>query len=237
MVRMALNIDMFLEGLFTTIFVVLSVIIGLILISKYFEHKKKNLLLAGIVWIGISEPWWSSTVSFIIFLITQKGISIQLYYLIGNMFLPLTILCWLVVINDLLGVKRKMLIFISYIVFTLIFESILYYYFLTDISKIGALASPIDVEYTAVVVVFCLINLLIFCITGLLFAIKSLKSDNNEIKLKGKFLLIAFISFLIGATIDAIITLPISRFILMFSGITFYIGFLLPEWVKKRILK
>lgn len=233
---MAINLEIVLEGLFSTIFVVISVIIGSIIISKYFEHKWINLLLAGIAWIGISEPWWPSTVSFLIALINQKGISIHLYFLIGNIFLPLFILCWLTVINDLLEVKRKNIINISYIVFALIFECIIYYYFFTDISKLGTLVSPVDVEYTIIVIVFLMTNLLIFCITGLLFAINSLKSDNNEIKLKGKFLLIAFVTFLIGAAIDSIITFPISRFILVFSGIAFYIGFILPEWVKRKFL-
>ncbi|MHA1467605.1 MAG: hypothetical protein ACTSP6_05940, partial [Promethearchaeota archaeon] len=62
-----------------------------------------------------------------------------------------------------------------------------------------------------------------------------------EIKLRGKFLMAAFISWTFGAIADAIIpltviTLPIIRIILITSAIEFYIGFVLPDWIKKRLL-
>ena len=79
-------------------------------------------------------------------------------------------------------------------------------------------------------------------IPGILIARESLKSEDREIKLKGRFLLIAFISWTIGALMDAaldpnIITLTIARLILISSAIEFYCGFLLPERIKKIFLK
>ena len=76
---------------------------------------------------------------------------------------------------------------------------------------------------------------------GVLIAINSIKSDTPEIKLRGKFLLAAFISWSFGAIADAtipltVITLPIIRIILITSAIEFYIGFVLPDWIKKRLL-
>ncbi|MFX1497774.1 MAG: hypothetical protein ACFFBH_09625 [Promethearchaeota archaeon] len=54
-------------------------------------------------------------------------------------------------------------------------------------------------------------------------------------------LLTAFISFTIGTVLDfPISTTPIyiiARLILLSSSIEFYIGFLLPERIKKLILK
>ena len=68
------------------------------------------------------------------------------------------------------------------------------------------------------------------------------KDECQEIKLKGRFLLAAFISWTIGAIMDAalqpnIITLTIARLILISSALEFYTGFLLPEKVKKIFLK
>ena len=76
---------------------------------------------------------------------------------------------------------------------------------------------------------------------GILIAINSIKSDTPEIKLRGKFLMAAFISWTFGAIADAtlplnFVTLPIIRIILITSAIEFYIGFVLPDWVKKRLL-
>jgi len=74
-----------------------------------------------------------------------------------------------------------------------------------------------------------------------------LKSDNPENKLKGKFLLIAVISFAIGAGLDGLkplffegmieIVLIITRIILLSCTIEFYLVFNPPQWLKKLLLK
>jgi len=79
-------------------------------------------------------------------------------------------------------------------------------------------------------------------ITGLRFYFKSQNSDNLEIKLKGKFLLIGFISFVVGGIIDAAIytteniaLLFITRIIFISSAFEFYCGFTLPKWMKRHL--
>lgn len=86
--------------------------------------------------------------------------------------------------------------------------------------------------------VFIVLTMLI---TEIIFGQSSLKSDNPEIKLKGKFLILAFVSWSIGAVLDAalplnIMTLMLARIILILSAIEFYCGFILPNFVK-RIFK
>jgi hypothetical protein len=90
----------------------------------------------------------------------------------------------------------------------------------------------------------------VLLVTGTLFARRSLRSDNEEVKLKGKLLLAAFLSFSIGAILDSMIggilgdndpLLPIMvvivRIILISSAIEFYGGFILPKWLKDLFLK
>ena len=84
--------------------------------------------------------------------------------------------------------------------------------------------------------------IVIVLITGLKFAWESIKSDNPEVNLKGKFLVVAFILFILGANLEILIpltefTVVLVRIILIASSFTFYIGFLLPKWVKKILLK
>ena len=79
-------------------------------------------------------------------------------------------------------------------------------------------------------------------VLGILIALNSIKAEEPEIKLRGKFLLIAFISWTVGAIFDAsvpltFVTLPIVRILLISSAIEFYIGFVLPDWIKTRFLK
>ena len=82
-----------------------------------------------------------------------------------------------------------------------------------------------------------------FLITGFLFVRESLKSENPEIRLKGKFILIAFLFYTMGTLIDVIIDIPteitivLARTIMIVAIFMFYIGFTMPNWVKKRFLK
>jgi hypothetical protein len=93
-------------------------------------------------------------------------------------------------------------------------------------------------------------------VTGFKFARKSIRSENKEVRLKGKLLQFAFIAFTIAAVIEKIarsiligtvfadptilflsVILVIVRVLLISSAIAFYGGFLLPGWMKKIFTK
>jgi hypothetical protein len=87
-----------------------------------------------------------------------------------------------------------------------------------------------------------LFALVVFVGFGFLFTKVTLNSEKPEIRLKGKFLLIAFVSFLVGIFLEVLIpitplTVVIIRLILVSSSIEFYFGYILPSWVKKVFLK
>ena len=70
----------------------------------------------------------------------------------------------------------------------------------------------------------------------------TLKSEDKELKLKGVFLIIAFILFGTGAFFDAMmplnfITLTIARLFLMSSSIFFYFGYILPNFIKRLFIR
>ena len=83
-----------------------------------------------------------------------------------------------------------------------------------------------------------MIIILIGVITGLFFAIKSMKAPNEEIKLRGKFILVAFLFWALGSALDAIIELPLIRTlaiaILIISAILWYFAFNLPKFLKGK---
>ncbi|MFX1452796.1 MAG: hypothetical protein ACFFCM_18310, partial [Promethearchaeota archaeon] len=84
-----------------------------------------------------------------------------------------------------------------------------------------------------------------------IFAQKSIKQQDREVKLKGKLLRAAFITFTIAAILDSILgmifpdpTDPLLailvvavRILLIFSALEFYGGFLLPKWMKEIFMK
>jgi hypothetical protein len=88
-------------------------------------------------------------------------------------------------------------------------------------------------------------------ITGTVFAQKSIKSENREVRLKGKLLRGAFITFTIAAILDSLlgmifenptdpllsIMVVIIRIMLIISALEFYGGFLLPRWMKEILTR
>ena len=71
---MALNPLDILNGVFSLIFVVISLFIGLVILTRYFKYKERIYFLVGATWIFISEPWWPSCVSFLVALSNGVGI-------------------------------------------------------------------------------------------------------------------------------------------------------------------
>ena len=239
---MALELFDFVNGLFALIFVVISFIVGIRIAFNYFKHKRREFILMGLAWIGLSEPWWPSAISFILILTTGKGLPFELYVIIGNVAIPVGFLIWMVAFTDFFFKEQQKQVLIITIIFGIVFEIVFFYLLFTDPTLIGELSGPIDVEYKHFALGFLLAILLIILIMGLIISVVSIMSDNPEVKLQGKFLLIAFISFAIGGFFDAIHTLNIIglliiRILLISSAIEWYMGFLLPNWVKKLLIK
>lgn len=239
---MELQLLEILSGTFSVLFVIISTIVGLKIALKYFEVKQKVFLYTGIVWILIVEPWWPSSISFLVALITGNGLTAQMYFLIGNIFVPIAVLLWIAAFTELLYKKRQLLFVIIFAIYGALFEIVFFYYLFTDVSMIGELLSPVESDYKFLVLGYLLSTIVVVLVTGTLFARASIKSDNPEVKLKGKLLMAAFISFSFGALLDSaiplsFITLPITRLLLISSAIEFLGGFILPSWMKKIFLR
>ena len=220
------------------VFVSISTIVGILLILKYFKSKDKTLLYVGLTWIIIVEAWMPSAVNLIYMLMVPDGLSYQIRALIGNVFLPFGLILWTLVFTELVFTNYKKLLLILFSIFSIVFEIILFYAIITDISLIIIIPShDLNMNYKILWVIFQLLFSVITLVSGLAFSWKSIKHDNPEIKLRGKILFIAFISFLIGALLG-ILDLPVPGNIIMItSSIEFYIGYILPDWVKNRFIK
>jgi hypothetical protein len=233
---MELTAEIIINGLFSILLIIVFVIVGLKILLKYREYKKRIFFLTGLAWIGISEPWWPSAIGFLMVLFTGSGLTVELYLIINNTFLPIFLFSWLLAVTEMVQTKRKTLLISMYLLIAVILEVVLIYYLFTDVSQVGVLVSPVDVDFGLIAILHIAFNLIIFMISGLLFSVKTLKLEDPENKLRGKFLLIAFILFLIGAILEIVITLPPNRIIILLSAIIFYIGFMMPEGIKKRFL-
>jgi len=231
-----------LQVTFSLIFILVSIIVGLLLISKYFKYKERNFLLVGITWIGITTPWLSGTISFPMMIFFGTSLSIEVRFIIGVAIIPIILVIWLMVFTDLVYRERKKVIVLTYTMICICFEITFFILLFTDTSLIGTYTGPFKVDWTPFIELTTLFFIATALVSGILFANKSMKSSNPEIKLKGKILLIAFLSFVAGAILDSVIPInPVgvvfTRLILISSAIEFFFGFFLPEPVKKLLLK
>lgn len=235
------NIEVF-AALFSLIYVVISWILALSILSKYSKFRVRELLLVGIAWVGIAMPWTSDAISFIMIMTIGEPLNPYVKVTIELTFLPIALVLWLIAFTDLLYKNQQKLILTISIILGALFEIIFFYALFTDFSLIGEYTPPLKIDYTLPIYLFLILFLGMFLITGLLMGKECLKSENKEIVLKGKFLIVAFLSFLLGAMLDIILPLHpvgimVNRLILISSAIEYYIGFTLPEFVKKLILK
>ena len=242
---MVLTPDQILNGVFSLIFVVISIFIGFTIISKYPKSKNRTVILVGFVWLGIVSSWYASSSSFLVALIADGDGFMStppLYFIIGAVPLPITAFLWMIAFTDLLYRDKKKIILLIIGVTGIIFEIVLFTLLLIDYDLVGIVSSPVDADYELFVTIYQIFLVILVLVSGILFARESLKSKIPEINLKGKLLLAAFLSFVIGSILEilsgiSIALLIIARLLLITSSIEFYGGFILPRWMEKLFLK
>ncbi|MBD3353370.1 MAG: hypothetical protein GF364_17950, partial [Candidatus Lokiarchaeota archaeon] len=225
------------NGIFSLIFVVISLYVGLRIIAKYLRIKSSTLLFMGLTWIGLTSPWWGSSVSFILGTISGQGLSLQLYLFITLTPLPIFFSFYLKAITALLWKDKQSSILAIYMLIGLLFDVFYILFIILAPEIIGRLELMTDIRFKSFTILYLILIIFSFLIFGVLFGKASLKAENPEIRLQGKMLIIAFISFSIGSILDSsltlnFVTLPITRLILISSALEFYSGFILPDWLK-----
>ncbi|TFF63391.1 MAG: hypothetical protein EU521_01955 [Promethearchaeota archaeon] len=227
------------NSILQTIFIATTILIGLKIASKYFQYKDRVYLMVGFAWIGLAEPWLGSVSNFFFTLITGEMFNVVVYLLIGITFIPLSLFFWFIAMTDLLYENRQKIILYVIAIYGVLFETYFLYFIFTDPSVLAILHGVIDIEYKLPLQLYIFSVLLISIITGFNFAHISIRSARKEIQIKGKFLMVAFVLFVIGAIFDTLFirdisTLLITRLILISASLFFYFGFILPNFIRKK---
>jgi hypothetical protein len=233
------------HGTFNSIVVLINLIIGLRIASKYFKYKQKNLLYVGIAWFGIASTYLPSSIKFLFIITMNVYLPDATFFILNHALMPPFTLLWLYAFTDLLSMKKEKRIpfLIIIAIISIIFESIFFFYIITgDLEAIGTFTKVFTVDWTIFSMIYIFFFAIIALVTGLLFASQSLKVKNPELKLKGRLLMIAFISFILAALFEVIFPLTfgsiiVTRIIILSSAIEFYMGYILPDWTKKIFLK
>ncbi|MHA2397573.1 MAG: hypothetical protein ACXADU_01620 [Promethearchaeota archaeon] len=245
-----------LHGTFSLLFVIISFIIGVTILSKYFKKKNRLLVLVGLTWIGLSFPWLPDSVSFIMNLFIQQTLSTEWYFIIGNVLLPVPLITWILAYSDMISRDRKKVYTSLVLAGSAVFEIIFFALLFIDVNLLGTMTSTFSTDFGIFLTVSLFLTLIIMLVTGLKFAGNSIRSDEKEIRLKGKLLRAAFISFTIAAILEKsarsimlglvfdnptnpILStmLAVVRTLLVLSAFEFYGGFLLPRWMENILSK
>ena len=236
-----------LSGIFGFLAVAIAWLYGGIVLYKYIQSKEKLLLYLFLAIIFTMSPWYPSGFGYIYWLITRQELVYPAYVLIGTIGAPIALISWIQIYMPAMHNKYRDMATLIAICLSLAFYIYLFYFlFLAPGAPIdtviGIKRSAIYIDYKGFILVFLAVSLLISLLSGNDFAIASLKvKDNPMIKWKGRFLIISFNLFAVGAIGDGFIpltaaTLIVFRVFLVLASTFYYLGFILPKWMKK-ILK
>lgn len=227
------------QGVFSLIYVVISITVGIKIMSRYFEFKKNTFLLIGTAWLGLSFPWLGDVINFLLYLAGQPFLTDAAYLFIINAFLPFFVILWVIALTELLETKRRTLVILITLIIMAISEIVFIVLFFVDLELyIGSSVTPFQYNFGIYIDIFFIAIIIFIVSTGVKFAWVSIKSGDKLVALKGKLLILAFILFTVGALMDSQLvmsplTVVIVRSILIASSFSFYMGFILPKWAKK----
>ena len=223
-----------LTGIFSTFFALVCIIMGLIIISKFLKFRRKELFTFGLTWIFLGSSWWGSSLSFFNYLFFDVAYDFILLLFIGEVFFPLTVIFWIYSFSYILYPDTKEKIAMIFIVIICVYEVFLIFFIFNSPAVIASQFGKFDTQYNIFGLTYQGFAYLVSIVSGVLFSKQSLRSENLSVKWKGRFILIAIITFSIAAVFQSLfptITIMIILvYVLLFiSVIEFYFGFLLPE--------
>ncbi|MHA1723760.1 MAG: hypothetical protein ACTSXH_02830 [Promethearchaeota archaeon] len=223
-----------LNGCFSFIFVIFSLIIGFMMFYKYFKFKHDVLITTGLCWTFMITAWFRISFNFPLVLLFHVEIPYSVGRVIDSIFIPIAIICWVYTFSTLIYPNHQKILVLIYIIISIIYEIITIYLLFVDPQSVVIIVSTFDSTYGLIPLIYSVFIIITFLITGALFALQSQKSDDPKIRLKGQFLFIAFILFSTASLLDAvlitsILALIIIRITLILSSLIYYLGFHLPE--------
>jgi len=235
-----------LSGIFGVLAIAIAWLYGFIVLYKYIKTKEKVLFFFFLAIMFTMSPWYPSGFGYIYWLITREEIAYSAYVLLGTLGVPIALLAWLQIYMPALHAKYKIHTIAIAICASLAFYIYLFYFlFFASGAPVDALVgikdSAIDISYKGFVLGFLGASLVVSTVTGNDFAIASLKEREDPVLVwKGRFLILSFNLFAIGGLGDGFLpltpfTLVIFRTLMMLASTFYYLGFILPVWIRKLL--
>jgi hypothetical protein len=216
------------------------------MVINYFQFRKKELLYVGLAWMAVYQPWWPGTLAFLlnVFNLIEGGIGAELYILIATMYIPPAIFFWFMGVTEMIFEGKRNIIVGIYLIITSLMSVLIIALLLID-PKILGTVGVVNSDYGVIMTLYLMFINVSAAVTCGLMGRGSLKSKLPQMRLRGKFLIGASICYVLGGLLDVGLIkyesfrwiIIFSRTILMSGSILFYLGFLLPKFLEKLLIK
>jgi len=229
-------------GISTLTWVIICTAVGLVIMLRYRKYKQNILIIWGIAWMGMALIHYPAVISYIVAYFNDTGFTLQQYLMIGMQLTAVTFMAYLYVVMELVWKEKQKIAMIIVGILHTVFIIIWYILvFIAPESLAYPLESIVDIRYRGIATIYALYSSIFFVTLGIILSIKLIKSGSKENKWKGLFILICFVSYTGAAFMDS---LPLStpvllilRFVFISAAIEMYIGWLMPDFIKKRLIK
>ena len=234
------------SGFLTLIAIIILIPLLIIVLKRAIETKEKILYLFFFTFIFSFSPWYPTGFGYIYWIFTHETLSYDFNILAGMAFTPIGIIAWINIYLRTVKPNFRTSIIIVFTIFSCIFEVYLFYYLYfapgAPIKSLLGTVNELRTNFLGFILIYALISVIIVCSFGIHFSIISIKeATSNKIRWKGKFLLAGFSFFTIVLILDTIlpssliIGIIIIRIMLIFTCFFLYLGFILPNWIKKLL--
>ncbi len=242
-----LNQIEFIEGLFALITLIITISIGIGIMYKFKKSKNNRLIPVGIFWVLMGSPWLSASITFIMYIFLDHGLSSVMYICFAASLYPLTLLIWIHSYGILTELDKKKILFYIYCVIAGMFYVTFYILLFSGdpelIALVGALEGKFNIRFGIFVLIFGMFGFLSIFFTGVHFSLKTMRIDDKIIKWKGRLLLMAFIIYTAGILSDSFVPTiypfftALFRALVILSGILFYLAFFLPKRLANVLIR
>jgi hypothetical protein len=189
----------------------------------------------------MSSPWWWSSLNVITSLIFNIQLTKWMYLFLSNAFIPIGLIFWIYAYAYSMDLAYKRAFTISFFFICMLYECIFLIFLIFYPDLIGYIVDSDLILRAPFSLGFAIFAALTIFFTGILFSFNSIQSNNEEIKMRGYYLLVAFSLITIGSGFDAfswtnIWIIIVIRSFLILSSIFFYIAFFFPRRLTKRLI-
>lgn len=209
------------------------------------KKKERNLYILFICFISTITPWIPGVLDYLYWIFTDVFLlNFYHYVIVGTAFIPLAFFSWIYIYTTTMMPRRKNNILIFFGMISVIIDIILFYNLFFAPNAPVQESLPIIVQdkldhyYNGFILIITIIIILTVVITGVAFGIRAYKSNERILQWRGKFIIIAYSLFITTipdvVTDNQILLIPM-RILQMFFFFFLYLGFVMPNWIKKPL--